>query len=269
MLLRSVAWREGDEAPAGHPFDVPVVRALAGAPLAFTTPATFLVGENGTGKSTLLEAIACAAEVPAAGALPTARDPSLAAARALADRLRLTWSRRSRAGAFVRAEDVFGFAQHIDRARAESEAEIAAIRADATLSPRQRGFAAMPHAREAAALRERYGDGLDARSHGEAFLTLLAPRLAAGGLLLLDEPEAPLSPTRQLTLLSLLMAAAASGRAQLVVATHSPIVMALPGATILLLGDGPARPVAWADVEHVRVTRDFLNAPETFLRHLG
>lgn len=264
MLLRSVAWRHplGDEAaPAGHPFDVPVVRALVAHPLEFTTPVTFLVGENGSGKSTLLEAVACAAGSIAVGAQSLDRDPTLASARALADRLRLVWSRRTRAGCFLRAEDVFGYVRAIEQLNHEVAAELKAVHEGRkSFDP---GDVPDPEHRPWLG-----GDGRDFQSHGEAFLDLLATRVRPGGLHLLDEPEAPLSPTRQLTLLAMVGDAAAAG-GQFVIATHSPILMALPGATILQLGDGPARPVAWDDVEHVSVTRAFLNSPEAFLRHLG
>lgn len=270
ILLREVALRRAIDAADGHPFDVPIVAGLAETPLALDGPVTFLAGENGSGKSTLLEAIACAAELPDAGGAPLARDPSLAPARRLATALRLGWSARTRRGAFVRAEDVFGFARRIDDTRADLEADRRAVADDPTLSERARGLGQMAFAREINALRQRYGDGLDARSHGEAFQTLFEARFVPRGLYLLDEPEAPLSPLRQLALLSLLrrMADPAGGNAQFVIATHSPILMALPGARILSLDHGRFTPVAWDDLDHVRITRQFLNHPEAFLRQL-
>jgi predicted ATPase len=270
ILLREVRLRDPAVRGDGHPFSAPVVGALAAAPLVFDRAVTFLVGENGSGKSTLLEAVACAADLPDAGGAPLASDPSLAAARALGRALRLSWSARTRRGSFVRAEDVFGFAKRMDATRADLEAERRAVADDPALSPRARGFGQLAYAREIAALRDRYGDGLDARSHGEAFLTLFESRFAPRGLYLLDEPEAPLSPLRQLALLALLrrMADPGAGDAQFVVATHSPILTALPDARILSLDGGTIRPIAWDDLDHVRITRQFLNDPEGFLRHL-
>lgn len=122
-------------------------------------------------------------------------------------------------------------------------------------------------AKERAALVRRYGADPDARSHGETFLHLLQQRLVPRGLYFLDEPEAPLSPTRVLALLAILRDRVAEG-CQFVIATHSPILMALPKAEILLLERDTIAPIDYADVEHVRITRAFLDDPESFLRRL-
>jgi predicted ATPase len=268
MLLRSVSLRPVAGC-ADYPFGVPAVRALAAAPLELTAPVTFLVGENGSGKSTLLEAIACAAGSIAVGEVDLGRDPSLGPARTLAGHLRLSWTRRTHRGFFLRAEDFFGFARRMDAEREDLDRERRALLDDPALSDRARGFALQPYAREIGALRERYGEGADARSHGEAFLRLFQQRLdgASRGLVLLDEPEAPLSPAQQLALLALLIDAARAGT-QAIIATHSPILMALPGAEIVELGPEGLQQVAWGEVEHVTLTRQFLNDPEGFLRHL-
>ena len=116
-------------------------------------------------------------------------------------------------------------------------------------------------------MERRYGDGLDSQSHGESFLALFQSRFVPGGLYLLDEPEAPLSPLHQLSLLAAIKAMVEQD-AQFVIATHSPIVMAYPGATILNFDTTPVSPVGYDDLEHVNLMRDFLNGPEAFLRHL-
>jgi predicted ATPase len=130
-----------------------------------------------------------------------------------------------------------------------------------------RALARTPFLKELGALRERYGDGLDAQSHGESFLRFFQARLVPGGIYFLDEPEAPLSPARQLALLALFRSMVASD-CQLVVATHAPILLAFPDATILSFDASPLRPVAYEDLEHVTLTRAFLNDPEAYLRHL-
>jgi len=117
------------------------------------------------------------------------------------------------------------------------------------------------------ALIERYGEDLDANSHGESFLKLFQARFVPGGLYLLDEPEAPLSPQRQLALLSMLQEMVEQN-AQFIIATHSPILMAFPGAAILSFDQHPVREIAWEETEHVSLTRAFLNNPQRFLRHL-
>lgn len=248
------------------PFNVPALAHLEH--LEFTAPVTFFVGENGSGKSTLLEALAVAAGLPAVGSEETDRDRSLAPVRELARHLKLTWRRRTHRGFFLRAEDFFGFARRLSAIQAELEAEMAALESEyAGRSTQARNLARMPYARELGELRRRYGAGLDAQSHGESFLLLFQQRFVPDGLYLLDEPEAPLSPLRQIGLLSLLKEMTAQG-GQFIIATHSPILMAFPGAQILSFDHTPPRPIPWEELEHVTLTRAFLNDPQAFLAHL-
>ena len=248
------------------PFHVPAISTWE--TLAFDAPVTFLVGENGSGKSTFLEMLAAAANLPTVGAQEVERDHTMAHARELARHFRLTWAARTHRGFFLRAEDFFGFAKRMDQMQAELEADLAAVEAEyADRSELAKGLARMPHARELAALRERYGPGVDTRSHGESFLALFQARFVPGGLYLLDEPEAPLSPLRQVGFLALLQEMMERD-AQFIIATHSPILMALPGARILDFDQAPPQPVPWNTLEHVTITRDFLNAPDAFLAQL-
>jgi predicted ATPase len=114
----------------------------------------------------------------------------------------------------------------------------------------------------------RYGANLDENSHGQSFLKLFQARFVPDGLYLLDEPEAPLSPQSQLALLMMMGEMVAKG-GQFIVATHSPILLAFPGARIYSFDDGAIRAVEYESLDHVTLTRDFLNAPERYLRHLG
>jgi predicted ATPase len=113
----------------------------------------------------------------------------------------------------------------------------------------------------------RYGENLDHNSHGESFMKLFEARLAPRGLYLLDEPEAALSPLRQLTLISMLKQMIAQD-CQFIIATHSPILMAFPEAQILSFDTNPVSAVEYDELEHVRITKAFLSAPEAFLRRL-
>jgi len=128
-------------------------------------------------------------------------------------------------------------------------------------------LARAPHLRSIGELEAAYGPDLDARSHGESFMKLFETRLVPDGLYLLDEPEAPLSPTRQLALLSLIKSMTNEG-CQFIIATHSPIIMAIPDAQLLSLDSCPPSEVEFNDLEHVKLLRNFLNGPERFLRHL-
>ncbi len=266
MHLRSIALPDRATLPARFPFTVPAVASLTA--LAFTSPVTFMVGENGCGKSTLLEAIACAAGSIAVGSEGIERDRTLAAVRELGKRLKLTWSLRTRRGFFLRAEDFFGYANRMAQLREELQRDLDEV--DAAYVGRSR--TAQPYARaayqaELNALQRSYGDGLDVRSHGESFLGLFQARFVPGGLYLLDEPEAPLSPLRQLSFLVLLQQMVAQ-EAQFIIATHSPIVMAFPDAAILSMDGETIERVAYEDLEHVRITRGFLNHPERYLARL-
>ena len=265
--LREVAVRAGAAERGAFPFTVPALAALER--LEFRAPVTFLVGENGSGKSSFLEALAWAVESVAAGSEPLERDPSLAAVRPLGRALRPVWTRRTRRGFFLRAEDFFGWVKRTNGERAELLRQAARVRAESAHLPEgEVARIASPYTGSAAALETRYGVDPDARSHGEQFLAFFGARVVPDGLYLLDEPEAPLSPSRQLALLALLKEAAEERRCQFVIATHSPILMALPGATILSFDCTPVCPVAWDELEHVRLVREFLNRPDAFLRHL-
>ena len=112
-----------------------------------------------------------------------------------------------------------------------------------------------------------YGEDLDANSHGESFLKLFQSRLVPEGLYLLDEPEAALSPQSQLAFLAMIKAGVDDG-SQFLIATHSPIIMAIPGATIYSFDQRPVGAMEFEDLEHVNLMRDFLAQPERFLRHL-
>ncbi|MDF1523185.1 MAG: AAA family ATPase [Trueperaceae bacterium] len=263
MPLRAVAL---PPAGPGFPFALDLLR---GARRLEVDPAvTVLVGENGSGKSSLLEAIAIAAELPTAGAVDLEDDPTLDAVRPLADALRLEWTARSRRGLFLRAEDYFGYAQRVRRHRAELLAD--AARADAALPPlsdAERARRLAPYLGSAAALEGRYGGDLDARSHGESFLAFFQARLTGPGLYVLDEPEAALSPLRQLALLALVRDATARG-AQFLIATHAPMLMAYPGARRYQLSEHGAVETPFEELEHVRTLRAFLDDPEAYLRRL-
>ncbi len=249
------------------PFSVPAIASLPD--LVLNAPVTMLVGENGSGKSTLLEAIAIAARITTAGSTEAADDPSLAGIRALGAALRLSWTSRTHRGFYLRAEDFFGFAKRVATMRSELAAGLAAV--DAEYAEREgstaHALARTPYLRELGELERRYGEGLDAQSHGESFLRFFGARVVPGGLYLLDEPEAPLSPARQLAFLALLREMT-DNDCQVILATHSPIVLAFPGAAIWSFDESPIRRVAFDDLEHVRLVRDFLAAPEAFLRHL-
>jgi len=258
--------RGGDDAQ--FPFSVPAIRALDG--LSLERPVTFFVGENGSGKSTLLEGIAAAARLPTVGSAEVLQDDTLEAQRRLGKALRLSWARRTARGFFLRAEDFFGFTKRLARMRAELIVEMreaAALYKAGGRSQAALGLKQGPLQASIAELEKRYGAQLDANSHGESFLKLFQSRFVPGGLYLLDEPEAPLSPQSQLALLAMI-GDMISHDAQFIIATHSPLLLAFPDAQIYTFDRIPVRAVAYEDLDHVRITRDFLNAPDRYLNQI-
>lgn len=253
---------------SAFPFTVPAIRTLRS--IAVDVAVTFFVGENGSGKSTLLEGIAAAARLPAVGSADVQRDDSLQAQRVLGKALRLSWAKRATRGFFLRAEDFFGFTKRLARERAELLQEMREAAAQYRASDRSEmalGLKQGPLAASLAEMEKRYGAELDANSHGQSFLKLFQSRFVPGGLYLLDEPEAPLSPQSQLALLAMIDEMVAQ-QAQFIIATHSPILLAFPDARIYTFDTTPVQAVAYENLDHVRITRDFLNAPDRYLNRL-
>ena len=232
-FLTNVRLHEDRVVEGVHPFTIRSI--MRGLPLTFSTPVTFLVGENGSGKSTLLEALAWALGFSDQGGDRTNAYAEDADGHALGRALALSWRKRVTGGFFLRAETFFNYARHLEEL--------------------------------GSAFSLYDGIPLNQRSHGEAFLALFQNRFE-DGTYLLDEPEAALSPSRQLTFLSVLHDLAQSRAAQLIIATHSPILLTLPGARVLSCSDAGIKEIDYRDTEHFQLTKDFLNAPERYFRHL-
>lgn len=265
--LKSISIREfNSHDKDSFPFTLEIVKSLC--EIQFTSPVAFFVGENGSGKSTVLETIACAAESITVGSESVRTDKSLAPLRKLAQYFRLAWTKRTRKGFFLRAEDFFGYAKSMRQTKEEFQEELDNVKREYKgRSKYAEALASMPYQGQLAEMQRRYGDGLDSRSHGESFLTLFQSRFVPGGLYLLDEPEAALSPMRQLTFISALKQMVQEN-SQFIIATHSPIILAFPEAQILQFAEGRIQEVQYSQLEHVNLTRDFLANPESFLRHL-
>jgi predicted ATPase len=174
-------------------------------------------------------------------------------------------NRKPKRGFFFRAEDFFGFIEKIKKEIREYKAMQADF--EEKLSGYGKLLAAGMANGQHSALRSRYGDDPDAFSHGESFLNLFSSRLVPEGLYILDEPETPLSPQKQLTLLSL-MKQMTEESCQFIIATHSPIIMAFPEAQIVSFDGSAITPIEYDDVDHVALTKSFLSNPENFLRRL-
>jgi predicted ATPase len=217
-----------------YPFSIPAIRNLR--ELSLPGPVTFLVGENGTGKSTLLEAVAVASGFNAEGGSKNFRFSTRPSHSGLHEYLRLVRPPgRPRDGYFLRAESFYNVA---------------------TAAEDQYGV-----------LDAYGGRSLHEQSHGESFMALVLHRLSGHGLYLFDEPEAALSPTRQMGLLAAMHDLVGKG-SQFIVATHSPILLGYPGAAIYVLTEGAIARVPYTETEHYVITRSFLNNPGGMLREL-
>lgn len=233
LFIRSVVLkRERVEEWETYPFCLPVVRTLD--KLDFTSRVTFLAGENGSGKSTLLEAIAVNYGFNPEGGSRNFNFSTYETHSPLSDFLTL-WKGAYKAedGFFLRAESFYNVASEVDRL----------------------------------ALWESYGGSLPRQSHGESFMSLLMNRFRGKGMYILDEPEAALSPMRQLAMIARMRDLAQEG-SQFIIATHSPILLGYPEADILVLGeDGPVR-TPYEETEHYTLTRAFLRHPKKILDEL-
>lgn len=207
-----------------YPFSIPAVREIAS--IDFHPNVTFFVGENGSGKSTVMEGIAVALGFGAEGGTRNVRFESAGSTSALHDVLRLARGvPKPRDEYFLRAESFFNVASYMD---------------------------------ETGYLDGYGGQSLHRQSHGESFMAVLLNKLRGNGIYLLDEPEAALSPNRQLAALSAIHELV-ENHSQLIIATHSPILLSYPNARIVLFDRSGVSEVAFEDTEHFAVTRDFLN----------
>lgn len=221
-----------------YPFNMPFFDAT-GWELDFTCAVTVIVGENGSGKSTLLEAIAALAGYDEAGGgkgyRPVNHEGALdRSGSALADAMRGHWLPKVTNGWFFRAESFFSVARYLDEAAR-----------DAIGGPPPPDFLSW--------------------SHGEGFLRFFEERCSRQGIYFLDEPESALSPKRQLDLLRILKRMQDSGCAQVIMATHSPLLMALPDARLLNLSRFGFDEIDFTQTEHFKLMRSFRHAPDSFI----
>lgn len=224
-----------------YPYGLPVVRSLER--LVFEKKVTFLVGENGSGKSTLLEGIAAAWGFNPEGGTLNFSFNTRASHSGLYEHLRIARGvRRPQDGFFLRAESYYNVASYIDQLDEEHEP--------------------LP------LIKDSYGGkSLHEQSHGESFFATFIHRFGGRGLYILDEPEAALSPLRQMSLLTR-MHELVQQHSQFIIATHSPILMSYPGADIRLLDGDGIRPVALEETDHYTITRAFMNNRERMLQEL-
>ncbi|MDN4095618.1 MULTISPECIES: AAA family ATPase [Brevibacillus] len=233
MFLRSLEiLKKADTDSTLYPFTIPTIKSLHS--IDFKTNITFFVGENGSGKSTILEAIAYQCGFNTAGGSKNNYYEVDASHSVLGEHIRLSWMPKISNGFFLRAETFYHFASHLDT---------------------------IPES-----LRFYGGRSLHKQSHGEAFLSLFKHRFGKKAIYLLDEPEAALSPARQLALLRIIKDL--ENEAQFIIATHSPILLGYPNAQILNFDVQPVSEVRYEETMHYIITRQFLENRKKMLREL-
>lgn len=223
--------------------NLPVIKHLKQAEsIKFSADVTFFVGENGTGKSTLLEAIAVAYGFNAEGGSKNFTFSTHATHSELHEHILVAKRGYPKDGFFLRAESLYNVATNIDDMDKEASFDPFVI--------------------------DSYGGvSLHNQSHGESFLSIVQNRFFGNGLYILDEPEAALSPMKLLTLMAEINELVKNG-SQFIIATHSPILMAFPGAEILEFSADGIKNVSYKDTQHYRITKSFLENPEKMLKFL-
>lgn len=264
MFLKSIHYKQknSDE----YPFHLPLFRSLER--LELQNPVTILVGENGSGKSTFLEALVLHANLIMVGTNPTEQEDFLGDLMKIIPYLKLTWNLKTKNGFFLRSEDFIGFIRRAADMKKEAIKNLQEINDPSNpKSSYAKSLASLPHNRTLYDLQQLYGDGLEYRSHGEGFLDFFQSRFKPNGFYILDEPEVPLSPMKQLTLISMIKEMIKEN-AQFIIATHSPILMAFTDADIISFDHQPPTRVKFDELEHVQLTKSFLENPERYIRHL-
>ncbi|MGE0206584.1 MAG: AAA family ATPase [Candidatus Babeliales bacterium] len=229
-----------------YPFCIPLIKNLKN--INFPQQVTFFVGENGTGKSTIMEAIAQKSGFgPEGGSknihFKTSQENTYTGTESLADAMTLSWRKKPMNGYFFRAESFFNVANYLDLIAKNGGPELAYG----------------PYG----------GKSLHEQSHGESFLAFFKNRLGIEGFFLFDEPEAALSPQRQLSLLAIMHDICKHNtHAQFIIATHSPLLLAYPNATIYSCDGDALTQISYEDTLHYQITKNFLNNPEGYLRYL-
>ena len=245
------------------PFNISAVKWAK--EISLSPQVTILIGDNGCGKSTLLETIALKLNLPLIGGF-IKDHAGFEAARILQPFIKTDWKRQTQQGFFFRAEDFSDFINSVEndqRKIVEDLRELKGVVDDSIIKEMSDNMNYSLFR-----MRKDYGENMQAFSHGEAYLKILQTRIGNKGIFLLDEPEAALSPLKQLSLIFFIIEVLKNKNTQFIISTHSPILMGIPGAWIYEIKEESMDRVNYKETEHYRITNTFLNNPDQYLRHL-
>jgi len=253
------------DAEKTHPFPYNILAVRLAKKILIDNPVNIFIGDNGCGKSTLLETLALKLSLPLIGGKNIYQE-SFEAANLLQQYLEIDWSNNTYQGFFFRAEDFSHFIYQVERQQTSLNSFLGEMRGEVKEDVLKSMGEGMNY--QLRKMKKDYGENMNAFSHGEAYLKILQTRINGKGIYLLDEPEAALSPLKQLSLISLIMDVTKNYKSQFIIATHSPIIMGIPGAVLYEIREDGMHKTDFRDTEHYTITRSFLENPEQFLRHL-
>lgn len=260
-FLKSFSINSGKRNP--FPFNISAVAFAKHVPL--SKEVTIFIGDNGCGKSTLLETIALKLNLPLIGGMITS-NAGFEAARILQPFTEIEFHRETNKGFFFRAEDFSDFVNSVENEQRKIAGDLRELKGAVDDSIIKEMSDSMNY--NLYRMRRDYGENMQAFSHGEAYLKILQTRIGDKGIYILDEPEAALSPIKQLSLIYFIAEVLKSRNTQFIISTHSPILMGLPNAMIYEIDEDGMNHVPYEETEHYRITKTFLNNPEVYLREL-
>lgn len=256
MILRKINFKI-DINNNEYPFNLEWLRNLKS--LEFKSPVTFVVGNNGVGKSTLLEALAINSNSISLSNIGYGEDNEYRSVRTLADSMKCEWSVKSNKGFFFRADDFITFIRETKERMSINERELSRI-----MKENPNSLERLPYLNSLVAMQNLYKGDIHKLSHGQAFFLFFESRLREKSVYILDEPESPLSPQNQLAFMRLMKEAVDQG-SQFIIASHSPILLAYPGADIISISESKTERIEYDDIENVKFMKSFMKDPNRFI----